>query len=816
MKKYTLLAILLSCLSVTYNVALAQKSISLRNIQEVKVDELSDDQIKMFLVELKNAGYSPAQLPQLAAQRKMPTEEIDKLLGRINKIENPGSDAGSSQQSERTLNDDAALAKDKTDQVFKSLEKQVFGAELFNNKNLTFEPNIKIPTPANYVLATDDELIIDVYGFSEATYRLKVSPEGSIRIPNIGPVQVSGNTIEAARRKITSKLVSIYSGIGTGETGVNITLGAIRSIKVIILGEVNLPGTYTLPSLATVFNALYASGGPNKNGSFRNIKVIRNGKVIAVVDVYDFLLKGESKSNIRLNDQDVIKVSPYQNRIELTGEVKRPAYYEVGEKETLKDVIQFAGGFTDEAYRTRVKVIRNGATEKSVADVPNEMFTFFLPQSGDVFEVGKLLDRFSNRVIIRGAVFRPGYYSLEPGMTISGLIKKADGLKEDAFLNRAIVYRLKDDNSLEILSFNLGEILKGVGDFILKREDVIEINSKLELKEQYNFTIKGEVLRPGTYPYADNASVEDLIIAAGGIKESGSRKKIEIARRVSGKDGVVNTESSEIISVEINEDLKSDKPINLMPYDIVSVFSLPGYTTQKMVLIEGEVLYPGEYAIASKKERISTLIKRAGGVNPSGFLEGAVLIRTKKFTKAEEIIFNQKLESIKKEAKDSARLQEIINNELSNRTSIVGINLKKILENPGSRFDLFLEEGDLISIPTERQTIKVSGEVLYPVRIPYQKGRRFGSYVNGSGGYSQKALKRRGYVVYANGIVKSTRNYLIFKVHPKIKPGSEIIIPPQQERRKVALAEIVGVTSGLSTIALLIFTIINANNSGGN
>jgi protein involved in polysaccharide export with SLBB domain len=799
------------CLSVVCVESWAQqKNISMQNIAEIRVDELSDDQIKQFVAEFKNSGYSVNQIEQVAIQRKMPAAEAQKLKQRVQKIESITGvgQGGEMQSSDRKYNDDQLQSQDKTTRMFESLEKKVFGAELFNNKNLTFEPNLKIATPLNYQLGPDDELIVDIYGYSEATHRLKVTPEGYVRIPLIGPVQVSGLTIEQARKKITSQLITIYSGISAGNTSVNITLGSIRSIKVNILGEVNLPGTYTIPSLATVFNALYASGGPNKNGSFRNIKVIRGGKVIVTVDVYEFLLKGEAKGNVRLMDQDVIKIGTYENRVELVGEVKRPAYYELIRDESLKDLIAFAGGFTDVAYTDRIKVTRNTAKEKSVADVPNEMFGIFNPKSGDVYEIGKIIDRYENRVEIRGAVFRPGIYAIESGLTLSKLIKKAEGLREDAFKSRAIIYRLKDDNSAEILNFDVNEVLSGKSDITLKREDLIEINSKLALKETYVLTIMGAVIRPGKYPYAENARVEDLIVAAGGLRENASRKKIEIARRFKTNGTIVESSSATIISYEVNEDLKNNKDFFLMPYDIVTVYSTPGYVDQKNVWIEGEVNYPGQYTISQKTDRISDLVNRCGGKSQFAFTDGAVLIRTKRLTEAEKIIREQKIAALIKQTKDTTRLQEIIDNEVGNLTSIVGINLTKILKKPGSKADLLLEEGDLVSIPSIKQTVKISGEVLYPVRIPYKGLMSYKSYVRGSGGYTQRALKSRGYIVYANGSAKATKNFLIFKVYPSVLPGSEIIIPAKEERKNLSAVEVVSMTASLTTLAVIVISLL--------
>lgn len=786
-------------LSVVYSVA-QQSNISVKNLSNVKVDELSDDQIKQFMGEFKNSGYSVEQIEKIAIQRKMPATEAQKLRARIEQIVNTSEPA----ETEISRSTTETSTPRKTP---KQTEKRIFGDDLFNTTNLTFEPNLKIATPANYMLGPDDELVIDIYGYNEATYKLKVTPEGYIRIPIVGPVQVAGSTIEQAKRKIITQLRGIYSEISQGNTSVNITLGAIRSIKIHIIGEVNTPGTYTLPSLATVFNALYASGGPNQNGSFRNIMIIRNGKPLANIDIYDFLMKGELKNNIRLNDQDVIKIPAYETRVELVGEIKRPAFYECKNGEPLSALIKYAGGYTDVAYKERIKVTRNTGKEKSVADIPNEMLSMFIPQTGDVFEIGKIISRYENRVIINGAVFRPGTYALEQGMTLSKLIKKADGLKEDAFTTRAIVYRLLEDNSTEIISVDLNEILNGSKDIELKREDMITINSKLALKEEYNIEIKGEVLNPGKYPYAENARVEDLIVAAGGLKENASRKKIEIARRFMNDGSVVSKESATIINYEVTEDLKNTKDIHLEPFDLITVYSIPGYSTQKTIRIEGEVNYPGVFAISSKTDKISDVLKRAGGANDFAFINGATLIRTKQLTEAEKIIRQQKIEALTKETKDTSRLQAIIDREVGSLTTIVGIDLKKVLDNPGSKYDLLVEDGDLISIPSVKQTVKVSGEVLYPVRIPYSQFKSCASYIRGSGGYSQRAFKKRTYVVYANGSAKASKRFLFITFHPKIKPGAEIIVPTKQERQRTSVSEIVGIATSITTLMVLVLTL---------
>lgn len=784
-----------------------QQPLSIQNISSIKIDEVNDDQITDFWTKVQESGLSITQLEVEAKRRNMPAEEFAKLKDRINNLPIKSSN-NSTLSNDRTRENE--VVKNENEQLTSSKNK-VFGSELFNNKNLTFEPNLKIATPQNYQLGPDDELIIDIYGYSEEAFRLKVSPEGNIRIPLVGIVQVSGLTIEQAKVRITSSLSNVYDRINTGETKVNITLGNIRSIKVLIVGEANLPGTYTLPSLATVFNALYVSGGPNNNGSMRNIKVIRNNKVVAILDIYDFMLKAEAKGNIRLQDQDIIKISPYENKVELIGEVKREGFFEVTKNETLKDLLNFAGGFTNNAYKERIKVIRNTNKEKSVADIEQEIFSMFVPKSGDIYSVDKLLERFENRVQIKGAVFRPGTYALENGLTVLKLINKAEGLKEDAFLTRAIIYRLNDDNSLSMLSLNLEDVKTGkTNDLELKREDIIQIASKLDLKESYNVTINGQVIKPGVFPFAQNMKIEDLIIAAGGLREDAAINRVEVSRRKFDIDKTKNnTEIAIIKPFELNKDLKNnaDLNFNLEPFDIVTIYRLSGYEPQKNVNIEGEVLYPGSYTIGKNDEKISSIFNRCGGITASGSVNGIILLRKKIQSETENYIKLNKIKALKRQSKDTADIQDKIDEEQDEMYDIVGIDINKILKKPGSKADLLLRDGDIIKVPSERQTVLVSGEVLYPARVNVNNAGGLKGFVQNAGGFSSKALRRKAYVVYANGTVKATKNFLFVKFYPKIKPGCEIVIPKKDVKKPVSLVEITTIATSLTTLVFLIITI---------
>jgi protein involved in polysaccharide export with SLBB domain len=810
-KKITRICILIFSIFVfNLNYSVAQnQTLSLQNIAKIKVDELSDNEIAEFWEKIQNSGITLTQLEKEAKNRNVPADEIIKLKERINNLPiNTPNKSKAVKTGERKNS-----SKTPGNETFEKEDSKIFGAELFSNKNLTFEPNMKMATPQNYQIGPDDELIIDIYGYSEETMNLNVSPDGNIRIPLAGIVQVSGLTIEQAKVKIIRALSQIYERINTGETKVNITLGNIRSIKVLIVGEVNLPGTYTLPSLATVFNALYASGGPNKNGSMRNIKVIRNNKVIVTLDIYDFMLKAEAKGNIRLQDQDIIKINPYENKISIKGEVKREGFFEVQKNETLNDVINFAGGFTNDAFKERIKVTRNTSKQKSVADIQQELFGMFNPKSGDEFQVDKLLNRYENRVIINGAVFRPGTYALENGLTVLKLINKAEGLKEDAFTTRAIIYRLKDDNSLTMLSINLIDAKEGkIPDILLQREDIIQIASKLDLKEGYNVTINGQVINPGSFSYAQNMKIEDLIIAAGGFKDAASYSRVEVSRRKFDVDKTkTNTEIAIVKQFDLDKDLKDNASLKfeLEPFDIVNVFTQPGYEPQKNVSIEGEVLFPGKYTIEKNNEHISDLLKRSGGLTASGFADGIVLLRQKNKNVVENIIKANKLRALQKQSKDTADVNDQILNSENEDYDIVGIDVTKILKKPGSKADLILREGDILRVPYEKQTVLVSGEVLYPVKVNINNASGLRGFVTNAGGFSSKALKRKSYVVYANGTVKATKNFLVFNLYPKIKPGCEIIVPKKEFKKGISMSEITAITTSLSTLVFLIVTISN-------
>lgn len=809
------------------------QTISTQNLSNIRVDDLSDDQIRAFLRQVESTGLSEAQLEQVAEARGMRPEEVRKLRERVEKIkketENKEKTATAERRREtrgRELNfeqDTSAREIDPETEAEKALlelKAKIFGASLFKNANLSFEPNLRLATPGNYMIGPDDEIVIDITGDNEANYKLQVSPEGTIRIEYAGIVSVSGLTVEQATQKIRSRLASTYPGIRSGRTQVTIGIGNIRSIRVTLLGEVVKPGSYTLPSLATAFNALYASGGPTENGSFREIEIIRNNRVIGKLDVYEFLLKGFQTNNIRLQDQDVIRIPTYNIRVEFSGEVKRPAIFEAVQGESLQDVINFAGGFTTQAYSSRIKVLQNTDRERRITDVFAVDFASYQPKNGDKYFAEPILDRFENRITIEGAVFRPGQFELEKGLTLARLIEKAEGVTEDAFMSRGYITRLKADNTSQLISFDLDKIIAGTSpDITLQREDIVTIASIFELRDEYKVSIDGEVREPGTFDFSEGMSLEDLIIKSGGFKEGASPSRIEISRRVNNSNVLsVSAATARVFQVDVDKNLKlvGNKFI-LQPFDIVSVRSETGYEVQRQVRIEGEVLYPGTYTVVRKDERISDLVTRAGGLTALAYAKGASLKRPGARPKSGGN--NEELDTGKEELERFQRFQRLQEN-LGDTISLlkgqevvkniyVGINLDKILAKPGSDFDLTLEEGDTIRVPKQLQTVKVSGEVLSPNSIIYEKGKTFKRYISEAGGFSDRSLRQNSYIAYANGSVKSTKKALLFfNNYPRVQPGAEIFVPKREVRRKLSAPELVGITSGLASLAVILLNLI--------
>ncbi len=812
------LLLLFCCFGIRKN-ASAQ---TLQNISSINVDDLSDQKLRELLQKAQSSGLSDAELVQQAQNRGMSNSQIQKLQTRIQEIRTKDggtttNSADSNATSPRRLNykpesiDTTLNQKD----IFSILKPKIFGADLFTNKNLSFEPNLKLATPVNYILGPDDQLNINVYGNSLVNWRLDVSPEGNINIPGIGIINVAGKTIENATAIIKSKLAANNYAIGRG-TNVQVSLGNIRSIKVIMVGQLEKPGTYTLPSLATVFNALYAAGGPSETGSLRQIQIIRNNHVIRQLDVYDFLVKGDQKGNISLQDQDIIRVPTYRTRVELEGQVKIPALFEVLPGENLQTILDYAGGFTDSAYTARIKVSQISDQQRKLTDVVEADYKNYIPLRGDKYFIQSIINRFENRVTINGAVFRPGEYELQNGMDLLQLIQTAAGLKEDAFTERGTITRLKADNSTEIIAFDVKDVLNKAVTVKLQREDIIEITSIFDLRNKYQITINGSVRKPGVFAFAENLKVEDLILKAGGFAEGASPKRIEVARRINNADPLSKSSKvAEVFSVNVDSQLKLvNIDFVLMPFDIVSIYSLPGYEKQRTVKVEGEVLYPGSYTIQTKNEKISDLLVRSGGLTASADVQGGSLKRNNTAilgidkNRSDTVAITQerteRLNWLKRAYKDSTNT-----NEVQPRNNYVGIDLERILKSPGSKIDLLLEDGDVLRIPKQQQIVRVNGEVLYPSAVVYSQSKSFKAYVLNAGGFSPNAFKKGAYVVYPNGTVKGTRKILFFNNHPSVKPGSEIFVPVKPKSIGNTISAILGFTTGLASLGAIILGIIS-------
>jgi protein involved in polysaccharide export with SLBB domain len=815
-----LIAFTILCCSIKFVSAQA----NLQNISSINIDDVSDQQLIQLLQQAQNAGLSDADLIQQAQSRGMSASQSQKLQSRIKNIRSKSgvsstNAADSTNTQGRQLNykpdsnDSLSTQKD----IFESLKPKIFGADIFKNKNSSFEPNLKLATPLNYVVGPNDQLNINVYGNSLVNWKLEVSPEGNINIPGVGILNVGGKTIEQASVAIKSRLAANNYAVGRG-TSVQVTLGNIRSIKVIIIGQVSKPGTYTLPSLATVFNALYMAGGPTDNGSLRQIEIIRNNRIIRHLDVYDFLVKGDQKNNIGLQDQDIVRVPTYRARVELAGQVKIPALFEVLPGESLDDIINYAGGFTDSAYTARIKVSQISDQQRKITDVLEADYKNYVPLRGDKYTIESIINRFENRVVINGAVFKPGDYELQNGLTLYQLIEKAAGLKEDAFTERGTITRLKPDNSTEMIGFSVKDVMNKTVNIPLQREDIINISSIFDLRDKYVVTINGSVRKPGKFAFSENMKVEDLILKAGGFAEGASTKRIEVARRVSNADPSSKSSSvAQVFSVNIDGPLKPNEAnFVLTPFDIVSIYSLPGYEKQKTVKVEGEVLYPGSYTIKTKNEKISDLIARAGGLTASADVEGGSLKReniailgidkNKADTAAFTLERMAQANRLKRAYKDSTT-----NADTQQRNNYVGIDLGAVLKTPGSKSDLLLEDGDIIRVPKQQQIVRVNGQVLYPSAVVYDSSKSFNDFVSNAGGYGPDALRRGAYVVYPNGTVKGTRKFLFFNNHPSVKPGSEIYVPKKSESKGNTAQNILGFTTGLASLGAIILGILSLN-----
>ena len=683
----------------------------------------------------------------------------------------------------------------------KESSKKIFGHDIFSNKYLSFEPNVNIATPQNYRLGPGDEVIVDVWGASQNTIQETISPDGAIQVDGVGPVYLSGMTVKEANEYLKSELVTIYSD---PDTQLKLTVGQIRGIQVNVMGEVENPGTYTLSSFATVFHALYQAGGMNEIGTLRSVKVYRNNQLLATLDIYDYILNGKMADDVRLMDDDVVVVGTYECLVNVAGKVKRPMFYEMKRNESVATLLDYAGGFTGDAYTKNVRLIRKSGREYQIYNVDELDFNTFQLMDGDSLNIDSILPRFSNMVELKGAVYRPGMYQIGGRITtVRELIEAAEGTMGDAFLNRAVLHRKREDFSLEVISVNVKGIMDGtVSDISLKNEDVLMIPSIHDIREERVLAIHGEVLFPGTYVYAANTTLEDLILQAGGLKEAASTVRVDVARRIKDAKATKDrNETAETYNFSLRDGFVVDGEAGfiLEPYDEVYVRRSPGYQEQQNLKVEGEVLFPGTYVLAKKNYRLSELIEAVGGLTHEAYVKGARLER--QMTMEEQVRMKAALRASKLGGKDSIDIDKL---DLSTTYS-VGIELDKALENPGSEQDVVLREGDRLVVPQYVNTVKINGEVMYPNTVSYLKGKKLKHYIEQSGGYSSNAKKSQTYIVYMNGTIARAKG----GGKDLIQPGCEIIVPTKPDRKGLSLPEILSIGTSTASLATMIATIAN-------
>ena len=800
-------------LSVGFSLPLSAQvqNLNLEQLAYINVDQLSDEQIQSFWEKAQAQGYSITDLETAARVKGVPVSQITKLRQRImslstsvkKKTTTTPSNKPTSSEQEIFGRTEKEYQRDSLQPIKKS---RVFGYDFFQNPKISFAPTINVPTPESYIINTGDELLVEVWGAAESSTTQKVDNQGNIILPMVGKVHVGGLNFVEAKARINTALRKIYAGISAPEgsyakvyTGVSIA--NIRTVKVNIIGEVEAPGTYSLSALSTVINALYASGGPTENGSFRNIQVVRGGKTIAHLDIYNFLLKGSQEGNINLNDQDVIIVPPYKNQVEVIGFVKREGLYEVKEGEKLSSLVDYFGGFKSNAYKDIMVVERIVGAKREVKEVPFSDAGKFAMQGGDKLLVHRLSDIYHNRISITGAVYQPGNYAYSEGMTVLDLIDKAAGVREEAYLNRAILFRSIDRVDKQSLNFSLKDLLEKKQTIALQPNDSLHIYGRDSLIAKPMVRIEGAVRKPQKFAYAKGLYPADLIIMAGGFIEGADQTQVQVARQLN--DTNFKT-ISKVYTVSLSKE--GEDSIALEPNDIVTVRYEKGYVPQQVVKIEGEVSFPGFYAILTKEERISSLIERSGGLAPYAYVEGATLVRKKDKNEKDDKAQEKQLKKLKKTDKDLTLIETKEEENTPEASEYrVGINLKKIMENKNSYQDLVLKDGDVLIIPSEKQTVEVKGLVLAPSLVRYEKGKSTRSYINSAGGFSDNAQKKSVYVVYANGDVKGTSRFLFFRSYPKVAPGALVIVPEKPEKKSLSTTETVSVMTALTTLAILIY-----------
>lgn len=793
---------------------------------------MTDTQVMQFVAREAKAGTSQSQIVTKLMQRGVKIDQIRRVRNQYdkqirsrnmsaaadaavgdasNRMRNSASQqqelengkVNTASENANDANEDHQLAEEEVmatqGHSASTNGKKVFGRDIFNQRALSFEPNMNIATPQTYVLGPGDQVVIDVYGASQNTHQLTISPEGTVTVPGYGPIYVSGMTVAAANGKIRSTLGSRYAS-----SKVKLSVGQTRTIMINVMGEVRTPGTYTLSAFSTVFHALYRAGGINDIGTLRNVKVYRNGKLITVVDIYEYILNGRLAGNVRLQDGDVVQVGPYDCLVGVTGNVKRPMFYEMRKNESVATLLKYAGGFTGDAYKKAVRLVRQTGERYSVFNVDEFDMSSFKVDDGDAVTVDGMLNRYENMVEVKGAIFRPGQYRLGGEVTsVRGLIERAEGVTEDAFTAHAVLHRMKADRSLEVVSVDVQGILAGtVPDIPLKNEDVLFIPTQAELRSERTYTITGEVMSPGTYEYADNTSVEDLIMQAGGLTDAASTAKVDVSRRIRDPKATTTTrEIAQTFSFALKDGFVVDgtKGFILQPYDVVHVRRSPGYVTPQNVTIKGEVNFPGVQTMNMKNMRLSDVLEMAGGVTENAYLRGARLVRVK--TQEEKERTKDVLNALKRNLneRDSVAMESL---DLEN-TYVVGIELDKAMADKGGEYDIILREGDVITVPEYNATVKVSGDVMFPNTVSFVGDKGYKWYVNKAGGFGLRARKSKTFVVYTNGTVAQVGH------GAKIEPGCEIVVPSKRKREGLNFGQMLAAGTSMASLAAVIASIVS-------
>ena len=819
---------------------------SFDDLSNVNFSELNDSQIDLLLRRAGSQGYNQFDLLKMARAQGFTQADIENLDKRFKSAQTIARVA----ESASAPLEETRLRKQWLEniEIFRENDSDVFGYNVFTGTSfLSFQSNLNLPTPSDYILGAGDKMFIDVYGESESYFQAEISPEGYAILENIGPVNLNGLSLEKAKLRLTNRFKKVYPGIQSRKTFLNISVGIPRAIRINIAGEVNLPGTYNFSAFNTLYNALYVAGGITENATLRDIKLFRNNKLISTVDVYKFLTEGDGSSNVRLENNDLILVNTYSNRISIDGAVKSPGKFEMKDKETLLDLLNYAGGLSENAFKKSIKLTRIIDGQLKVVDINSDQFDFFKPMDGDKYLIEKIIEKYNNRVIVNGAVFRPGTFSLTEEMTVKNLIDKAEGLKTDVFFDKAYITRTNEDYSTSTIALNLKDELKNPN-FIFQEEDVLNILSINDLSEENYIEISGQVNNPGIFPFSKNISLSDLILLAGGFKENATSNRIEINRRLSSNESNENN-ISEILTFDLDKNLTNNSII-IKPFDQIIVRKNPNFYTQQYARVEGEVMYPGKYAISSKNERISDLINRSGGFKNMAYLKGATLIRLTEFAELQsdlnkkikslndlknkvsnkegtltesELLLIERIDEDLKNIDTNKNENQILSsyakseriNEILKKNSVdgdipiskseaIGIDLMSIVNSPGSKSDLLLKEGDVIIVPKKLETVRLRGELLYPTTVRFVSNKSLKYYINSSGGFDNKAKRSGTYIVYANGDVARTKKFLFFNIYPKAEPGSEVIVPKKSIKNPIAANQLLNFTTGLATLILAI------------